>query len=285
MFATRSLARRIEHAEAALVGDGAAAAAARPRDDGPFVRRLNGGVAAFTEPGAPLNKVIGLGFDGVPSASDLAEVEAAYAARGCPVTVELSSFADPEFGRLLTRRGYELIAFENVSGVPLDAGPHPAPPAGIDIQAVGDADAESWLETVTVGFQHQDVYDGNPSHEAYNREVVRRAVNAMAAVEHFERFVARRGGELAGGASFRCFQGVAQMCGSATLPAHRRRGVQTALLHHRLAAAARAGCDVAVVTTQAGSKSQQNVERFGFGLLYVRAILTRGDAATPLDAH
>ena len=91
MFATRSLARRIEHAEAALVGDGAAAAAARTRDDGPFVRRLNGGVAAFTEPGAPLNKVIGLGFEGVPSASDLAEVEAAYAARGCPVTVELSA--------------------------------------------------------------------------------------------------------------------------------------------------------------------------------------------------
>src|SRR5918995_1502040 len=259
MFATRSLARRIEHAEAALVGDGAAAAAARPDDHGAFVRRLNGGVAAFTEPGAPLNKVIGLGFDGVPSASDLADVEAAYAARGCPVIVELSSFADAEA--------------------------HPAPPAGIDIEAVGEADAESWLETVTVGFQHQDVYDGNPSHEAYNPEVVRRAVNAMAAVEHFERFVARRGGEVAGGASFRCFQGVAQMCGSATLPAHRRRGVQTALLHHRLAAAARAGCDVAVVTTQAGSKSQQNVERFGFGLLYVRAILTRGDAATPLDAH
>ncbi len=285
MFATRSLARRIEHAEAALVGDGAAAAAARLGDGGPFVRRLNGGVAAFTEPGAPLNKVVGLGFDGIPSGEEFGRLEAAYAARGCPVTVELSSFAEPELGRVLTRRGYELIGFENVSGVPLDGGAPPEPPVGIAIEAVGDTDAESWLETVTVGFQHPDVYDGNPSHEVYSREVVRRAVTAMAAVAHFERFVARMGGELAGGASFRCCEGVAQMCGSATLPEHRRRGVQTALLHHRLGAAARAGCDVAVVTTQAGSKSQQNVERFGFGLLYVRAILTRGEAATAPDAH
>ena len=280
MFATRSLARRIERAEAALIGDGAAAAARRLGTGGPFVQRLNGGVAAFTEPGAPLNKVIGLGFEGVPGEADLASVEAAYSARGCPVTVELSSFADPEVGRALTRRGYELIGFENVSGVALDVGAavQPTPPE-IDIAAVGPAEAEAWLETVTVGFKHPDVYDGNPSHESYSVDVIRRAVDDMAAVEHFERFIARRGDEMAGGASFRCFEGVAQMCGSATLPAHRRRGVQTALLHHRLAAAARAGCDVAVVTTQAGSKSQQNVERFGFGLLYVRAILMRPDAA------
>ena len=280
MFATRSLARRIERAEAALVGDGAAAAARRLDTGGPFVQRLNGGVAAFTEPGAPLNKVIGLGFDGVPGEDDLAGVEAAYSARGCPVTVELSSFADPEVGRALTRRGYELIGFENVSGVALDAGAAAQPtPADIHITAVGPAEAEAWLETVTVGFKNPDVYDGNPSHESYSNEVIRRAVDDMAAVEHFERFIARRGRDVAGGASFRCFEGVAQMCGSATLPAHRRRGVQTALLHHRLAAAARAGCDVAVVTTQAGSKSQQNVERFGFGLLYVRAILMRAGAA------
>jgi hypothetical protein len=52
--------------------------------------------------------------------------------------------------------------------------------------------------------------------------------------------------------------------------------VQTALLAKRLADAARAGCDVAVVTTQPGSKSQQNVQRRGFHLLYTRAILVKG---------
>jgi hypothetical protein len=57
--------------------------------------------------------------------------------------------------------------------------------------------------------------------------------------------------------------------------AHRRRGIQTALLSARLADAAAAGCDIAVVTTQPGSKSQQNVQRQGFDLLYTRAVLIK----------
>ena len=36
-----------------------------------------------------------------------------------------------------------------------------------------------------------------------------------------------------------------------------------------------AGCDLAVVTTQPGSVSQQNVTREGFALLYARAVLVR----------
>jgi hypothetical protein len=45
------------------------------------------------------------------------------------------------------------------------------------------------------------------------------------------------------------------------------------LLEHRLAAAAAAGCSLAVVTTQPGSKSQQNAQRRGFALLYARRAL------------
>ena len=95
------------------------------------------------------------------------------------------------------------------------------------------------------------------------------------AARGFERFLARRGDVVAGGASLRMQDGVAQLNGAATLPAHRRQGVQTALLRYRLAEAARRGCDVAVVTTQPGSKSQENVQRAGFTLLYVRAIVVK----------
>lgn len=73
----------------------------------------------------------------------------------------------------------------------------------------------------------------------------------------------------------RTFEGVALLCGSSTLPAHRRRGVQTTLLATRLAEAAAVGCDLAVVTTLPGSRSQHNVQRHGFELLYTRAILVR----------
>jgi ribosomal protein S18 acetylase RimI-like enzyme len=69
--------------------------------------------------------------------------------------------------------------------------------------------------------------------------------------------------------------GIAALTGAATAPEHRRRGVQTALLSARLADAASAGCDVAIITTQPGSKSQQNAQRRGFDLLYTRAVLVK----------
>jgi hypothetical protein len=48
-----------------------------------------------------------------------------------------------------------------------------------------------------------------------------------------------------------------------------------ALLAARLSDAAKAGCDIAVVTTAPGSKSQQNAQRQGFALLYTRAVLVK----------
>jgi GNAT superfamily N-acetyltransferase len=274
MFATGSLARRIERAEASLIAESATAARQRAGGQRAFTVSVRGGIAAFVEAESPINKVAGLGFDGVPTDEEMAVLERTYAERGAPVVVELSSFADPCVGRLLTRRGYELIGYENVSGKTLEQ-----PVAGMErddaltIARVGPAEAAAWLDAVTTGFLNPDSYDGLPSHESYAREAIERATSDMASADGFERYVAYRHGVLAGGASFRSFEGVAQLCGSATLPGHRRKGVQTALLSHRLSEAVKRGCDVAVVTTQPGSKSQQNVQRSGFAVLYVRAIL------------
>jgi GNAT superfamily N-acetyltransferase len=59
----------------------------------------------------------------------------------------------------------------------------------------------------------------------------------------------------------------AMLGGAATLPAFRRRGVQRALIEARLAVAARAGCELAIVTADPGSSSARNVERTGFQLI------------------
>ncbi|MFI5170470.1 MAG: GNAT family N-acetyltransferase, partial [Vicinamibacterales bacterium] len=107
------------------------------------------------------------------------------------------------------------------------------------------------------------------------REALERTMADMAQASGFVRYLARREGQVAGAASMRLFEGIAQLCGAATLPEHRRRGVQGTLLAARLEAATRAGCNVAVVTTQPGSKSQENVQKRGFELLYTRAILVR----------
>jgi GNAT superfamily N-acetyltransferase len=218
-----------------------------------------------------MNKVVGLGFGAVPSSDAFDEIERAYAGRDAATHVELSNLADPEIGAALTARGYQLVSFENVLGRAV--GDEPAdPPAGVQILASDDPAA--YLGVVVEGFAHPDA-EGVPAHEDFPREILATAISDMQQAG-VTSYLALRDGVVAGGGSMRIAEGVAQLTGAATAPAHRRRGVQTALLSARLQFAARAGCDIAVVTTQPGSKSQQNVQRRGFHLLYTRAVLAKG---------
>jgi len=270
LFGSVALAERIERVETQLIT--AATEAARVRvGAGAFVIPITCGAACYAEDGSPLNKIVGLGFGGVPSGDSLDEIEQAFAARACAAQVELSNLADPAIGAALTHRGYQLVSFENVLGRSLQGLQQPVPPSGVEVRLSDDRAA--WLDIVVEGFAHPDI-EGVPSHEDFPREVVEKAIGDMEQASATP-YLAFRGGVVAGGASMRISEGVAQLTGAATAPAHRRHGVQTALLSARLADAVRAGCDIAVVTTQPGSKSQQNVQRRGFHLLYTRAVLVK----------
>jgi len=276
MFATASLAARIERAECTMLMELARAAAARLGRGEVIVAPIAGGVAVHTGPGSPANKLAGLGFDDLPPTAELEAIEEAFAFRRAPLQVEFASLGDPVIPRMLCNRGYELIGFENVLGRPLDVADLDDVGAGsITVERAGPDDTATWMDAVATGFLHPDTFDGPPSHESYSREAIEQIFADTFATPSFERFIARRNGAVAGGASLRLHQGVAQLAGAATLPDHRRQGVQTALLRYRLLDAARRGCDVAVVTTQPGSKSTENVQRFGFAVLYVRAILVK----------
>ncbi|WP_207944395.1 GNAT family N-acetyltransferase [Actinomadura rubrisoli] len=264
----------MERVEAQLVAKGSEAARRRRADAVGFVMPVAGGVASFAEENSPLNKVAGLGFGGVPSAAVLDEVERAFADCGSPVQVELAHLADPEIGALLTGRGYRLVSFENVLGLALKGERGRVAPPGVEVRPSGDEEFEPWLDVIVEGFAHPDT-QGVRSHEDFPREVLANAMRDLTAAAGVVRYVALHDGAVAGAASFRVADGVAQLTGAATVPAHRRRGVQTALLAARLADAAAAGCDIAVITTQPGSKSQQNAQRQGFDLLYTRAILIK----------
>ena len=135
-------------------------------------------------------------------------------------------------------------------------------------------ETDTWIEVVTTGFAHPDVFDAPPSQEAYARESLEATFRDFLSIQGLTQYLVRRDGAAAGGGAMRTFDGVAQLCGAATVPEHRRRGIQSALLRARLLDAAQAGADVAVVTTQPGSKSQENVQRAGFAC-YARAILVR----------
>jgi GNAT superfamily N-acetyltransferase len=274
MHATSDLAARVERAERGLVSEAVREVAARRPEARAFVTPLAGGVATYAGEGSPLNKVAGLGFDGVPDPADLEAVERAFAERGAPVQVELATLADPAVLALLTRRGYTLVGFENVLGLALPAATPLPEVAAVAVEASGADELDAWLEVLVSAFAAPDTA-GVPSHEEYPRELLARVLTDMAGAAGFRRFLARLDGAPAGGGSLRIDGGVAQLCGAGTVPALRSRGVQTALLAHRLALATEAGCDLAVTTTQPGSTSGQNSHRRGFALLYARAVLVR----------
>jgi hypothetical protein len=174
----------------------------------------------------------------VPNAAALEEIERAFAACDAPVQIELAHLADPAIGALLTGRGYQLTSFENVLGHPLEDKPKRVTPPGVEVRPSGEDEFDAWLDVVADGFAHADT-QGASSHEEFPREVLERAERDFAAAG-VVRYIALSDGLIAGGASFRT-----------------------------------AGCDVAVVTTAPGSKSQENVQRRGFDLLYTRAVLTK----------
>jgi GNAT superfamily N-acetyltransferase len=274
LFASTELAARVERAEARLIADAARAIAEAAPGSPVLLREISGGVAAYTGDGMPFNKIAGLGFGGPLAEDELTEVEEVFAARGADLQVEVSILGDPGICRALTGRGYVLAGFENVLGRTLPAGDAVEPAPGIGLERVPADGLDEWIDVVVVGFAHADE-QGVPAHESFDREPLERAIRGLARAAGMRHYLVRRDGAAAGGGSMRICDGVAQLSGAATLPEHRRRGIQSLLLSWRLADAAAAGCDLAVVTTQPGSKSHQNVQRRGFELLYSRAVLVR----------
>jgi ribosomal protein S18 acetylase RimI-like enzyme len=148
-----------------------------------------------------------------------------------------------------------------------------ATPAGMRITQLPQDDWRTWLDVALDGFAAPD--GSAPGEEVYPREAIEGIFVDMAATPGLVRYLLEIDGTPAGAASIRMDDGLAQLCGAATLPAFRRRGVQAALLSRRLADARQAGCDLAVVTVQPGSKSQANAMRQGFSLLFTRVILIK----------
>ena len=272
LFADVALAAEIDRAEGGLCAQICKRTARRRPEQRPIAQSIAGGVAAYAGPGAPSNKVIGLGLGQPLDESKLAEIEAEWRDRNEPVRIELATLADAAIPPLLTARGYRLVAFENVLGHSLADVETTAVP-GLFIEILHAQDEAVWLDVIVDGFASPDPGPG-PS-ETYAREALEQAFADFGGSTGFVRYLARIDGKPAGAASVRLAGEIAQLCGAATLPAFRRRGIQTALLQRRLADARAAKCKLAVVTTQPGSKSQANSQHRGFQLLYARAILIR----------
>jgi hypothetical protein len=259
------LARRIELAEAQAAVDGAETMNRLRPGSGAAVERIAGGYAVYCGANSPTTQAVGMGLDGHVSEEEFDQLEEFYRSRGEPVRVETCPLADHFFIAHFGKRGYRVTEFSNVMALPLDVedAPRswPEPSSGVSIERVGPEQIDLWTLTVAQGF-------------AENFPVMAGILDIMKMFglsPNTELYLARVDGKVAGGGTLAIRDGVAGLFGASTLVAFRNRGVQTTLLHARLARAVEKGCDLAVSLAQPGSTSQRNISRQGFATLYTRA--------------
>jgi len=218
-------------------------------------------MAIFCGVNSPITQAVGIGLDGPVSEAEIARLEEFYFSRGDAVRVELCPLADASVLEQFGKRGYRVTEFSNMMARPIAPGEHwPAPAPGIMIERTGPDEAELWTRTVAQGFAE---------HFPVTPELLE-VMQMFALAPRAECYLARVDGEIAGGGCVSLREGVAGLFGASTLPTFRKRGVQTALLHARLARAAAAGCDLAACIALPGSISQRNILRQGFQTLYTR---------------
>jgi len=275
VFADAALAARIDRAEARLCSRMALANGRPPAAASAFVLPLSGGLAVFAGNGSPMNKVIGIGLDQPLDENALEAIEQRWHECGEPVRIELSILTEPALAATLSGRGYRLHGFENVLARPVPDSPD-APDPGITIDAIARDCFAEWLDIAVDSFASMDG-TGSAADPVLPREELKRLIGEGFGAEDLSmvRYIARIGDRAVGEAALSMDDGLALLAGSGTLPQFRGRGVQKALVSRRLADARDAGCDLAVVVTAPGTRSQENVMRRGFLLLYTRAILIK----------
>ncbi len=259
-----ALARRVEAADAANGFSLARAVAQASPGIGAMAEPFLGGCALFGGVGSPMTHALGIGMNGPATGEELDRMEAFFRERGSPVLIDLCPLADTSLLEMIFSRGYRVIEFNNVL-VRRISPEEPLPRVLADLVTVsvaGGPDLDTWNRTVARGFQERDEID-----DAF--------LDMLAGVSEFgQRYLAWREGEAVGGAGMSIRQGIACFHGDATVLAARRRGVQSALIHARLAGAGRAGCDLAMACVLPGSASHRNYERAGFELFFMRANLS-----------
>jgi ribosomal protein S18 acetylase RimI-like enzyme len=226
-----------------------------------------GGHMIFAGLGSPIGRATGLGLDRDFTEAELDRVEQFYRSHQAPSQVDLTPLHDASVFGTCKQRGYSIAELNNVLYRHLDPlEKFPDPPAGCRIRRGSPEEAKQLGAIVERAF----FPEGAP-------EAFRDLLTPLYQMEGALTVAASVEGEaVACGAGLVIPQHrVFAICGAGTSLEFRGRGLQTALLQARLAAAAQAGCEYAVVVTQGGSASQRNCERLGFRVAYSKVTVIR----------
>lgn len=266
-FVDKAFARRLESCEEVpQVLYARAFQKSRP-EIGAAEEEICGGHMIFAGLGSPIGRATGAGLDRPFTADDLDRVEQFYREHKAPSQVDLCPLHEATVFEMFKERGYAIAELNNVLYRKLDkAEKFPPAPAGCEIRRSPIEEAE-----VTGGIVESAFFpDGAP-------EAFRGLITPLYQMDRALAFVASVDGKLVA-----CGVGltipehrVFALCGAGTLTGYRGRGLQTALLQARMAAASEAGCEYAVVVTNGGTTSQRNAERLGFRVAYSKVTVIK----------
>jgi len=207
-----------------------------------------------------LNRTMAAGLQVPLTASDLDRIVQLCDASAVPASVEVTPTTHPQTLTALAMKGFMHDPDSNITALVKPVSDHPInAPSSVIVREVATAeDLALWRQTSLAGWGHTTVRAQHASN------------SFVAAVDSLdeERLVLAFDGDddqqPVGCATTTFRDGVAILGGMSTVPAHRRRGVHAALLHHRFAAAANYGCDLIAATAATGSVSERNLRRHGF---------------------
>ena len=258
----RDLVRRVEHSGAQQATLQAAALATVAPGSGATAVPLDGGALVAFGHGRYVNRAMGLGLNGTSADEIVATINGFYSQRRVPPSLEICPWADPTLFTALGADGYRLERFRNVYAHDLTALPSEGPTQ----IATLDADTAAERKRLLAG-------DTPVGSEA--RRVSDEFCDALTGTQDKVDLLALVDGMPAACGSLTVVGSVGWLGGAATDPARRGRGLQSALVAHRLRLATEMGCTLAAATALPDGQSARNLERLGFTLLYTQAVMTR----------
>lgn len=227
---------------------------------------LGGGHLVLCGRGLYVNRALAFGIDQPVTVNDFAELETRITKIGLEPTIEVTPTSHGSVGRIAGQRGYRLDSFRTAHIRSLTDEDIGAPDPSIVIERADGSLLEAWLETTATGWGHTTI-DARRASDAFARAASEIDQNGFVLASD------ATDGRPLGAASLTIRDGLATLGGMSTRPTERRRGVQQALIRHRLRLAREAGCDLATSSTVPGGGSERNLARAGFRPLYDKVTL------------
>jgi GNAT superfamily N-acetyltransferase len=254
----RTLATRLERAEAANGLE--LARLAVEAVPGVAFESIAGGTAIFAGVGSAMTHALGVGLSGQVSEEEMERLEAFYRKRGSPCLLDLCPMADDSVINFVQSRPYRVIEFNNVLARAVQ--PEEIFDSSSSLRLAMPDEKRQWSHVVSQGF-------------AEYVPVTESQIDLMVAICRDVQCWFAETDEPVGGAAMAVQDHAALFFGDAILTGARRKGWQSLLIRERLAAAQKAGCDLAMASVLPGSASHRNYERAGFQLIYMRINLLR----------